>query len=69
MTALKLIEALLALLEAIPVLDRWFQQASIEYAKKQKEKNNVEYLAALAKAKGEKDVSDLAANIGKHLPD
>jgi hypothetical protein len=66
MTAIKL---LLAVLEALPILDKWFQQAVATYVKKQKEKNNAEFLQALERAVNTGDVKDLAASLGANLPD
>ncbi|CAB4169975.1 hypothetical protein UFOVP903_41 [uncultured Caudovirales phage] len=61
------IRLLFAALEALPILDKWFQQATIAYVKMQKEKNNVEYLEAMGVAKADKDVTGLAANLGGKL--
>lgn len=61
------IKVLLAALNAIPVLDKWFQQATLAYIKMQKEKDNAEFLAALETARKTQDVEALAANIGRKL--
>lgn len=62
-----MIKFILALLEALPILDKWFQQALIAYANQQREKNNVEFLDAMENAKSKKDISDLARSIGDKL--
>lgn len=61
------IKVLLAALNAIPVLDKWLQQATLAYIKMQKEKDNAEFLAALETARKTQDVEALAANIGRKL--
>lgn len=66
---MEFLKATIALLEAIPVLDKWFQQLTLLYIAKQKEKENEKFLQALDKAQKEKNTEDLAASIGKHLDD
>lgn len=64
---MQLINVLLAALEALPILDKWFQQATLAYIELQRKKDNAEYLAALNKATKNQDVEDLAVNLGRKL--
>lgn len=58
---------ILALLEALPILDKWFQKATIAYVQKQREQNNVDFFNAMAQAKREKNVENLRKRIGGKL--
>jgi len=62
------INLLLAVLEALPILDKWFQEASLAYAKQQTEKGNEDFAKALAVATTEKKTTDLQSSIGSNLP-
>ncbi len=64
MTLLKL---LLALFEALPILDKWFQELQHQYIQKKVETNDVEYLNALEKSRTQKSTKDLQRAIGEHL--
>lgn len=60
------ISFLMAVLNALPILDKWFQEAAVVYVKMQKAKNNAEFLSALEDAKKD-EVEALARSLGKHL--
>lgn len=64
---MELIKFLLAATQAIPILDKWFQQATLAYIEMQRAKDNAEFLKAVQKAKSTQDVEDLATNIGRKL--
>ena len=63
------INAALAIIEAIPILDKWFRELTKAYVEKRRAKNDVEFEKALGLAKTESNVEELAASIGKHLDD
>jgi hypothetical protein len=58
---------LLAIFEAIPVLDKWLQAALIAYANQQREKNNEEFVQKLKEATKKKDLKAISADIGSKL--
>ncbi len=65
---MQLIQMILALANTMVILDKWISKLSLEYAKKQKEQGNVEFLKSLEDVhKG--DVRGIAANIGGMLDD
>ncbi len=66
MTILQLI---LAILNAIPILDKWFQQVQLQYIKQKVENNDKAYLAAMDEARGIGDVTALRSELGKFLRD
>lgn len=64
MTLLKMI---LAFLEALPVLDKWFQELQKAYIQKKVEKNDEEFLKAIGISKTKKSTLDLQRALGEHL--
>ncbi len=62
-----LISLIMAILNAIPILDKWFQDLQVAYVKKKVEDNDVEFLEALKKAHEQKSTKDLQHSIGKLL--
>lgn len=64
---MQFLKLLLAVFEALPILDKWFQQLVILYTNYQREKNNVEFINALDEAKKEKNVHALRSSIGSKL--
>ncbi len=66
MTILQLI---LAILNAVPILDKWFQQIQLGYIKQKVENNDKAYLAAMDLAIGKSDVTALRNELGKFLRD
>jgi hypothetical protein len=66
---MKLITLVLAILEAVPILDRWYQEAVLEYTKRKVLKNDLEFVRALAKAQGNGDTLDLQRSFNSVLDD
>lgn len=62
-----MLKLLILILEAIPVLDKWFQELQKEYTKKKIEDGNHDYAEALSLAIKSHDTTKLKAAIGKHL--
>lgn len=62
-----MIKLILAIFEAVPIIDKWIQQLTLAYVNQQKEKNNAEFTKALEDATKTKDVSNLASSIGSKL--
>ncbi len=65
---MQLIQMILGLANILAILDKWLSKLSLEYTKKMKEQNNVEFLQALEKARGGSTV-DLARSLGELLDD
>jgi len=59
---------LLALIQAIPVVDKWVQQFIVYYVSKRKNEMKAENTAALRKALDEKDQRDLEKAVGNPHP-
>lgn len=64
MTILKLI---LAILEAIPILNKWKQQLQDLYDKQQREKADVQLQKAIDNAKANGNTQDLQSILGSKL--
>lgn len=66
---MKLVELVLKILEVMPILDKWFQEIALSYARQQREKENVEFTQAMQVATKEKDVFALSTSLGNKLDD
>lgn len=64
---MQLIKLFLAIANAFPIVDKWYQDFLIAYVKMQKEKDNAEFLAALETAKTQGSTRDLQRNLGGKL--
>lgn len=62
-----IINFLLKLLEALPILDKWFEEMALTYAKVQRDKGNEEFTKAMGIATKNKDVSLLSSSLGDEL--
>lgn len=62
MTFLKLA---LAIIEAIPILDKWFQELQLQYLEKKAAENDVDYLKATELARVKGDTRAMARELGK----
>lgn len=61
------IKVIIAIIEAVPLIEKFYQEAMIIYIERQKEKNNLQFLEALSKAKRTKNVKDISNSIGNTL--
>lgn len=64
---MQFLAVILAILEAIPTLDKWFAELSVAYAVQQREKNNVDFKKAMDLATAQKDTTALQNAIGSKL--
>lgn len=64
---MSVIQMILALSKSLDILDKWLTALTVEYTKAQREKGNVEFDKAMAKARATSSTEDLAASIGADL--
>jgi len=64
---MQLLSAILAILEAIPILDKWFTELTLAYAAQQRSKGNADFQKAMDTAIKDKDTTDLQSSIGSKL--
>lgn len=60
---------ILAILKAIPILDKWFQDLQLAYVKRKVEQNDQAFIEALSAAKVAGSTKDLQALLGAELDD
>ena len=63
---MKILAVILAILEVIPIFDKWFSELSLQYIKSQKEKGNVQFQDAIKTALTG-NTKDLQSSIGAKL--
>lgn len=59
-----IIQLILAFLNALPIIDKWFQQLTLIYIEQKRKANDEAFLAALTKSKTG-STSDLQRELGK----
>ncbi len=64
---LTIIKTILAFLEAIPILDKWYQALLLAYAEDRAFKNDEKFSDALAVARAKGDATRLRSELGKLL--
>lgn len=65
----QILAAIIAILEAIPILDKYFQQLLLLYTKQKVEKNDEAFLKAIDAAKVAGSTKDLQVLLGSKLDD
>lgn len=66
---ISILNVVLAILEAIPILDKWFKEMSLLYAQKKVEKGDEDFAKAMDQATTLKTTKDLQAIVGGKLHD
>jgi hypothetical protein len=66
---MQLIQMILALAEALGIINEWVNKLTIGNTKRMREKGNVEFDKAMAKARSTSSAEDLANSIGADLDD
>lgn len=65
---MKIVALILAILKAIPTLDKWYREIMLEYTRQRIAENDKEFRNALEKAKVSGDLKALRDGIGKLAP-
>ncbi len=64
---MNLIAAIIAFLQAVPILNQWYQDFHLAYYKKMKEINDENFLVALKKANEDDNTEDLQDKLGSNF--